>query len=681
MASKIKSIRGMLMRAFTAALAMLMLMSALPFGAAQAAYDMPYYIEVDITNQIVTVYNTSDGSIARQMITSSGVNGSTPLGTFELMPKGRASERGEWTYFQQYRCYVKYATRIYKGYMFHSLPFDKKDESTLQAEPFEQLGTAASHGCMRLRVDDARFIAKNCLVGTAVKIYESGEVDEELRQLLLVSSYTGADGMSYSEFLGLSEEDLGRGSTGQEVADLQCRLADLGYYDGEITGQYDVATVAAVKLVQKDLGMAQTGISREELLSVLFSENAPVSSGLISIEEGRSGPVVGKLQGALNQMGLYNGDMDSIFDIDVIEALKRFQSVCGYKADGIATPEVQQALYYQLEQLENTFGEGAIPAAEVVDEEIMMATVDSESNIIIREQASVDSAEFGKVRNGDTVIVLDVKDEWANILAGTINGYMYKKYLDPFNQANTILKFTGANGENYTIGHTMEEYMKGAQSFAKEFEEIVLSSQYTGTKELVELATINTGSDGVLLNLRAEPSSDAEILEQVPNGMVMRVMERTDEWTRVSYNESIGYLMNQYLTFSEGDISEVEMAVEAEAEELAAEEAAAEAAAAEEADAEEPAEEEPAEEEPVEEEPIEEDEEEIPMIKAKVITKGKEKAKVYDAGSQDAEEIGVLSAGTEVDVISLGNDEWVKISYDGRKGYMLTANLQFDLLN
>ena len=191
--------------------------------------------------------------------------------------------------------------------------------------------------------------------------------------------------------------------------------------------------------------------------------------------------------------------------------------------------------------------------------------------------------------------------------------------------------------------------------------------------------TVNTGSDSVLLNLRAEPSSDAEILEQVPNGMVMRVMERTDEWTRVSYNESIGYLMNQYLTFSEGDISEVEMAVEAETEALAAEEAAAEAAAEEEA-VEETAEE-PAEEEPVEEEPIEEEEEEIPMIKAKVITKGKEKAKVYDAGSQDAEEIGVLSAGTEVDVISLGNDEWVKVSYDGRKGYMLTANLQFDLLS
>ena len=135
MASKIKSIRGMFMRAFTAALAMLMLMSALPFGAAQAAYDMPYYIEVDITNQIVTVYNTSDGSIARQMITSSGVNGSTPLGTFELMPKGRASERGEWTYFQQYRCYVKYATRIYKGYMSIPCPSIRRTNLPCRQSP------------------------------------------------------------------------------------------------------------------------------------------------------------------------------------------------------------------------------------------------------------------------------------------------------------------------------------------------------------------------------------------------------------------------------------------------------------------------------------------------------------------------------------------------------------------
>ena len=121
-------------RAVLALLLAALLMGA-SFGSALAAssYNMPYYIEVDIANQIVTVYNTSDGTIARQMLTSSGMNNSTPLGTFYLMENGRASERGEWTWFQQYHCFVKFATRIYQGYMFHSLPFAKKDESTMLA--------------------------------------------------------------------------------------------------------------------------------------------------------------------------------------------------------------------------------------------------------------------------------------------------------------------------------------------------------------------------------------------------------------------------------------------------------------------------------------------------------------------------------------------------------------------
>ena len=87
-------------RAFLALILVALLICASVAGAlAESSYNMPYYIEVDIANQIVTVYNTSDGSVARQMLTSSGMNNSTPLGTFYLLEKGRASERGEWTWF------------------------------------------------------------------------------------------------------------------------------------------------------------------------------------------------------------------------------------------------------------------------------------------------------------------------------------------------------------------------------------------------------------------------------------------------------------------------------------------------------------------------------------------------------------------------------------------------------
>ncbi len=87
----------LLKKMIAAMMALLILLGSIPAMAGNMAsgYDMPYYIGVDLTNQIVTVYNTADDTIARQMLTSSGMNDCTPNGTFYLTEKGRAAERNE----------------------------------------------------------------------------------------------------------------------------------------------------------------------------------------------------------------------------------------------------------------------------------------------------------------------------------------------------------------------------------------------------------------------------------------------------------------------------------------------------------------------------------------------------------------------------------------------------------
>ncbi len=635
-------------RAFLALILVALLICASVAGAlAESSYNMPYYIEVDIANQIVTVYNTSDGSVARQMLTSSGMNNSTPLGTFYLMEKGRASERGEWTWFQQYHCFVKYATRIYKGYMFHSLPFEKKDESTMLADAVAEFGTPTSHGCMRLRVDDARFIAKQCQVGTLVRIFDDAEPDEELRQLLLVSSYTGEDGMSYQEFLGYSEDSLSRGTAGAEVSDLQYRLADLGYFEGEPNGRYDTATTAAVKRLQRDLGVSQNGISSAELLEVIYSDNAPVSSGLIALEEGRSGPVVKKLQQALQALGLYSGDLDSVYDVEVSEAVKLFQEACGYAADGCASAEIQQAIYHQLAQVRERVGDA--PQVEVVREEILMARLHSaDSNIIVRQQPDTASQSIGKLRDGDTMRVLGVDGDWVNIARDSASGYVLKKYLEPLTQYNVILKYSG-NGAQYQIGHTSAEYQAGAQSVADEFSKYYASADFaTDADETISYVTVNTGADEVSLNLRATPDGQGEVLGKVPNGTNLRVLALEDGWTKVGYGEVIGYLLNDYLSFWEGTTADIYAD-------------SSDDGATDTADV---------------------GEERGEAIRATVLAgeDGRD-ATVYDAGSDDANSLGTLSAGTEVDVVEIvEGDNWVLISYQGQQGYMKDVNLQFDLM-
>lgn len=73
-------------------------------------------------------------------------------------------------------CWGQYCTRISGSYLFHSVTYKSKNNRTLTASTYNNLGKAASHGCVRLRVSDAKIIydiVRNR--NTKVKIYDSNE--------------------------------------------------------------------------------------------------------------------------------------------------------------------------------------------------------------------------------------------------------------------------------------------------------------------------------------------------------------------------------------------------------------------------------------------------------------------------------------------------------------------------
>lgn len=74
------------------------------------------------------------------------------------------------------------------------------------------------------------------------------------------------------------EPVLRTGSVGQEVKDLQSRLYTLGYYSGEIDGQFGVGTRDAVSAFQMANGLDADGIAGSETKSLLYSPNAKPDS-------------------------------------------------------------------------------------------------------------------------------------------------------------------------------------------------------------------------------------------------------------------------------------------------------------------------------------------------------------------------------------------------------------------
>ena len=615
-----------------------LMLSALPVPA--LAYSMPYYIEVDLTNQIVTIFNAKDNSIARQMLCSAGTGNRTPTGEWIMPAKERDDERTEWYWMPNAYTWVKYATKFYYAYFFHSIPFDDDRDDAMNEECLEQFGHAASHGCIRLQVEDAEFIAKECLKGTYVKIYRSGVKNENLRALLFnQGTYIQGVDQTYSEFLGISANDLGQGCAGTEVMDLQRRLHDLGYYNGEADGAFGSETVAAVTMVQKDLGLLPTGICSAALNEIIFSESAPVQTAKTTVSEGQSGPVVEKLQEALQVLGIYQGAIDTIYDADVAEAVANFQRLCGLEQDGVASPEVQHAIYYMLKKLHTEIGLDF--SAEQQQEEVVYGTLNAKANIIVRQKPSTESNRVGIVEIGERILVLKVEGEWAQVVCDGSVGFIYKKYLTKPEYENLFtMKYSSSDGNSYILGTSVQNLESGNKELLKEIHNSYTSGAVMDYlhEAAIEYATVNTGDDGLKLNLRASASSDAAILDMAANGVSMRVLDKGDEWTQAIYNGQIVYLMTPYLEFWQGDMDDADSVTKSQRTTEAA-----------------------------------------PSTKAKVVASANSVgAKVHIASMDQASIYMYAPANLEVEILSVNAATgWALIGYEDNFGFMHVENLSF----
>lgn len=130
----------------------------------------PYYIKVNKQQNCVTVYGKDkEGKYTvpvKAMTCSTGPD--TPLGTYNTLEKYR------WKLLMG-DVWGQYSTRIVKGILFHSVWYYKMDETTLSSTQYNKLGTSASHGCIRLTVEDVKWIYDNCPLGTTVEIYNAKE--------------------------------------------------------------------------------------------------------------------------------------------------------------------------------------------------------------------------------------------------------------------------------------------------------------------------------------------------------------------------------------------------------------------------------------------------------------------------------------------------------------------------
>ncbi len=129
-----------------------------------------YMLEIRIDEQRVYAYALNaenEYELLHKFICSTGLGDTTPLGVFS-----ETTERlNRWHFFVEYKCWAQYSWRIIGNYYFHSVLYDEQDEKTIRETSVYNLGSKASHGCVRLEVESAKWIFENCDAGTIVYIH------------------------------------------------------------------------------------------------------------------------------------------------------------------------------------------------------------------------------------------------------------------------------------------------------------------------------------------------------------------------------------------------------------------------------------------------------------------------------------------------------------------------------
>jgi lipoprotein-anchoring transpeptidase ErfK/SrfK len=122
-----------------------------------------YFVYLNLEEQKTYVYkgSTNNWDLVKEFSCSTGLPGKeTPKGIFAV------TNRGEWFFSDEFGQGGKYWVQFMGDYLFHSLPFDETQSVILD----DTLGTPSSHGCIRLNVEDAKWLYDNVANDTKIII-------------------------------------------------------------------------------------------------------------------------------------------------------------------------------------------------------------------------------------------------------------------------------------------------------------------------------------------------------------------------------------------------------------------------------------------------------------------------------------------------------------------------------
>ena len=159
------------------------------------------------------------------------------------------------------------------------------------------------------------------------------------------------------------------------LIDAQKKLQELDLYDGEIDGINGVGTKAAIREFQRLSGLTVDGILgpiTKKALSLGTDAFLPIGNAdVINVEEIVFSQEIQDAQKKLQELDLYDGEIDGINGVGTKAAIREFQRLSGLTVDGILGPITKKALSkgtnsYLTDDIEKPSQESNVPSNSVL---------------------------------------------------------------------------------------------------------------------------------------------------------------------------------------------------------------------------------------------------------------------------------------------------------------------------
>lgn len=149
-----------------------------------------YKLIIDLYHKVVLAYTLDDDGNytvpVRYMLCSCGASATpTPTGTYKM-----ESYRLRYELFAHTPSWAQYWSIITGRIYFHSILYTSDNAKDYTTTSWNNLGSAVSHGCVRLTVPDARWIWYNVAPGTTIEIRKGSSDDtatKEIRDKLVLA--------------------------------------------------------------------------------------------------------------------------------------------------------------------------------------------------------------------------------------------------------------------------------------------------------------------------------------------------------------------------------------------------------------------------------------------------------------------------------------------------------------